>query len=185
MAEGRAEPARAAKAEFTEIQAEVARRSGRAGGLRRHQRRAGTDARAVGRSGHSGRGGAGAHERADVALDEGAGMIRVLAGAAAAAAVWAWWPFAAPVADLIAMHSPIPSRRSAPGTTSRPPSPSWGWSPSPLPRTACGSRTPGRRPVAGAPSPWPLAAADPSPALVVGEVHHPVAEREGPHPGGS
>ena len=90
VAEGRAEAARAAKAEFTEIQAGVARRSGRAGGLRRHQRRAGTDARAVGRSGHSGRGGAGAHERADVALDEGAGMIRVLAGAAAAAAVWAW-----------------------------------------------------------------------------------------------
>ena len=37
---------------------------------------------------------------------------------------------------------------------------------------------PERRRVVGALPPWPAAATDPAPALVVGEVHHPVAERE-------
>ena len=39
-----------------------------------------------------------------------------------------------------------------------------------------------RRQAVGALPAWPVSASDPAPAVVVGEVHHPVAERESPSP---
>ncbi len=109
-------------------------------------------------------------------------MNRLLAGLAASAAVWVWWPFPAPgadpVADLIALNSPrlhaailiwhylVPavavvmawSVAVAAGRV---------WFP--------GAR---RRRVIGKLPAWPVTATDPAPAIVVGEVHHPVADRE-------
>ena len=40
-----------------------------------------------------------------------------------------------------------------------------------------------RRPVAGALPPWTVSRSDAAPAVVVGELHHPVADREAPDPG--
>ena len=110
-------------------------------------------------------------------------MIRDLAGAAAAAAaaVWACWPFAAPVADpiadLIATHSPRHLAAIRAWHYLAPAIPVVGLVSVAIAANRVWLADAGRRPVASARSPWPLAAADPSPALVVGEVHHPVAER--------
>ena len=113
-------------------------------------------------------------------------MMRLLAGASAAAAVWVWWPFPAPgadpVADLIAMHSPrlhatirawhyLAPALAVVGAWSVATSVGLVW--------LAGGRS---RPPAGTLPPWPVDAANPSPALVVGEVHHPVTGREAASP---
>ncbi len=117
-----------------------------------------------------------------MALDEGAAVMRLLAGASAAVAVWVWWPFpvagADPVADLIAMHSPrlhaairawhyLAPAVAVAGLMSVGVAAGRVW--------LAGA---GRRQAAGVLPPWPLARTDPSPALVVGEAHHPVSDRE-------
>ena len=109
-------------------------------------------------------------------------MIRLLAGAFAAAAVWVWWPFPAPgadpVADLIAMHSPrlhaairawhyLAPALAVVGAWSVATSVGLVW--------LAGGR---RRPAAGVLPPWPVSRSDAAPAVVVGEVHHPVEDRE-------
>ena len=114
-------------------------------------------------------------------------MTRLLAGAAVAGAWWIWWPFpppgADPVVDLLAMHSPrlhaairawhyLAPALAAVGAWSV--AVSGGW---------CGSAGGRRRPVAGALPPWPVSRSDAAPAVVVGELHHPVADREAPDPG--
>ncbi|MCY4661964.1 MAG: type IV secretion system DNA-binding domain-containing protein [Acidobacteria bacterium] len=109
-------------------------------------------------------------------------MTRLLAATAAAAAVWAWWPFPAPgadpVSDLIAVNSP---RLHAAIRTWHYLAPAvavvMAWSVV----VAVGRVwfTGGRRGRVVGPLPaWPVTAADPAPALVVGELHHPVADRE-------
>ena len=182
---GGTEAARAAKVEFAEIQAAVAR--GDLAALEAYGGINGALARIRDLSAaEAGTGRAGDHERPDVALDEGAGMIRLLAGASAAAAVWAWWPFPAPgadpVADLIAMHSPrlhaairawhyLAPALAVVGAWSVAASVGLVW--------LAGGR---RRPVAGVLPPWPVSRSDAAPAVVVGEVHHPVEDREAASP---
>ncbi len=113
-------------------------------------------------------------------------MTRLLAAAAAAVAVWLWWPFPAPgadpVADLIAMHSPrlhaairawhyLAPAVAVFGLLSVAVAVGHVW-------LAGGER----RRVAGALPPWPASGTDPAPAVVVGEAHHPVADREAASP---
>ena len=121
-----------------------------------------------------------------MALDEGAAVMRLLAGAAAAGAVWVWWPFPAPgadpVADLIALNSPrlyaairawhyLAPALAVVGAWSVAVSVGLVWLP--------GSR---RGPAAGVLPPWPASSSDAAPAIVVGEQHHPVTGREAPDP---
>ena len=110
-------------------------------------------------------------------------MIRVLAGAAVAAAVWVCWPFppsgADPVADLIALRSPRPHAAIRAWHYLAPASAFVGlWSAA----VAVGRvwfAGGDRSPVAGRLPPWPAGADDPGPSVVVvGEMHHPVDERE-------
>ena len=109
-------------------------------------------------------------------------MTRLLAGLAASAVVWVWWPFPAPgahpVVDLVAINSP---RLHAAIRAWHYLAPAvavvmaWSiavaigrvWFP--------GAR---RRRVRGTLPAWPADPADPAPSLVVGELHHPVAARE-------
>ena len=113
-------------------------------------------------------------------------MMRLLAGMAGGGAVWVWWPFPAPgadaVADLIALHSPrlyaairawhyLAPALAVVGAWSVAASVGVVW--------IAGGR---RRPVAGVLPPWPLSRSDAAPAVVVGEVHHPVEDREAPSP---
>ena len=110
-------------------------------------------------------------------------MSRLLAAMAASAMVWVWWPFPAPgadsVSDLIALNS---LRLHAAIRTWRDLAPAvsvvmaWFilvavgrvWLP--------GVRS--RRGVIGRLPAWPVKSTDPAPALVFGELHHPVADRE-------
>ena len=109
-------------------------------------------------------------------------MMRLMAGAAVAGAWWVWWPFPAPgadpVVDLVAAHSPrlhaairawhyLAPAVAAVGVWSIAVAIGRVW-------LAGGSR--GR--VVGMLPPWPADPADSAPAVVVGEVHHPVAARE-------
>ena len=102
-------------------------------------------------------------------------MMRLLAGLAAVVAVRLWWPFPAPgtdpVVDLIALNSP--RLHAAPGVAVI-----GLWSVAVAIGRVWLARGSRRRPVAGVLPPWPLGTADPAPAVVVGEVHHPVDERE-------
>ncbi len=109
-------------------------------------------------------------------------MMRLLAALAAVVAVRLWWPFPAPgadpLADLIALHSP---RLHAAVHTWHYLAPAvavvMAWSVAlAVGRVWLAGGARGR--VTGALPPWPLTPADPAPAIVVGEVHHPVAERE-------
>ncbi len=109
-------------------------------------------------------------------------MMRLLAALAAAAAARLWWPFPAPgadpVADLIALHSP---RLHAAMHV-------WHYLAPAVAVVMAGSVAVAvgrvwlagarRGRVVGTLPAWPIKAADPAPALVVGELHHPVAERE-------
>ena len=114
-------------------------------------------------------------------------MMRLLAGAAVAGAWWVWWPFpppgADPVVDLLAVQSPrlhaairawhyVAPALAAVGAWSVAVSVGLVW--------LGGGR---RRPVAGVLPPWPVSRSDAAPAVVVGELHHPVADREAPDPG--
>ena len=118
----------------------------------------------------------------------GAGRLELL-GAAAVAAVWVWWPFpvpgADPVADPIALHSPRLHAAIRAWHYLAPAVAFVGlWSVA----VAIGRvwlAGGDRGPVAGRLPPWPGAARDPAPAVVVGEVHQPVDERAVPRRGGS
>ena len=107
-------------------------------------------------------------------------MTRLLV---AAAGFWrVWWPFptlgANPVAGLIALHSPRLHgvirawHYLAPAVAA-----GIAWS---IALAVGRAWLPGlgRRRVAGTLPPWPVDAADPAPAVVVGELHHPVADHE-------
>ena len=109
-------------------------------------------------------------------------MTRLLVGAMAVAAWWVWWPFPAPgadpLADLVAFRSPrlLAAVRTwhylAPGVFVV-----GAWSVVVAVHRvwfAGGARGSGR----GKLPRWPIAAKDPAPAVVVGEVHHPTAVRE-------
>ena len=113
-------------------------------------------------------------------------MIRLVAAAAFAGAWWVWWPFPAPgsepVVDLIAAHSP---RLHAAIRTWHYLAPAvavvGAWSVGlAVARVWLGGGV--RRRAVGTLPPWPVGAAAPAPAVVVGEVHHPVAERESVSP---
>ena len=110
-------------------------------------------------------------------------MNRLLVALTVLASVWLWRPFppfgADPVADLIAVRSPglhgliRAWHYAAPGVAFI-----MAWS-----VAVAVSRVwfPGlrrRRQARGKLPPWPVEAADRTPAIVVGEVHHPVAVRE-------
>ena len=113
-------------------------------------------------------------------------MMRLLAALAALAIVWLRWPFpplgADPAADLIAIYSP---RLHAAIRL-------WHYLAAAAAAVIAGSvavaaarvwftgRRRGR--VRGKLPPWPARPADAAPALVVGEVHHPVAVREAAAP---
>ncbi len=113
-------------------------------------------------------------------------MMRLAAAAAAAGAVWAGWPFpppgADPVLDLVAARSPLLHAALRAWHYAAPACAVLGaWSVA----VAAGRvwlRAGRRRRPAGALPPWPVAADAPAPAVVVGEVHHPVAERESADP---
>ena len=109
-------------------------------------------------------------------------MNRLLAALAVMAVVWIRWPFPAPgadpVVDMIRLNSPRLHTAirtwhyAAPGVAVI-----LAWSVA----VAVGRVwLPGlrRRQARGRLPPWPAGAADPAPAVVVGEVHHPVAVRE-------
>ncbi len=113
-------------------------------------------------------------------------MMRVLAALAVVATVWLRWPFppfgADPAADLIAIYSP---RLHASVRV-------WHYLAPAAAAVMAGSvavaagrvwftgRRRGR--VRGKLPPWPAGPVDPAPAVVVGEVHHPVAVREAASP---
>ena len=109
-------------------------------------------------------------------------MTRLLVAAAVAGFWWVWWPFptpgADPVAGLIALHSP---RLHAAIRAWHYLAPAFAavmaWS---IALAVGRVWLPGlgRRRVVGTLPPWPIDAADPAPAVVVGEQHHPVADRE-------
>ena len=109
-------------------------------------------------------------------------MTRLLVAAAVAGFWWVWWPFpppgADPVAGLIALHSPRLHgairawHYLAPAVAAV-----IAWS---IALAVGRVWLPGlgRRRVAGTLPPWPVDPADPAPAVVVGELHHPVADHE-------
>ncbi len=113
-------------------------------------------------------------------------MMRLVAAAAVAGAVWVWWPFPAPAADpvvyLIATHSPRLHAAIR----------AWHYLAPALALVGAWSVAvavgrvwfagASRARVVGALPPWPVAAADAAPAVVVGEVHHPVTGREAADP---
>ena len=109
-------------------------------------------------------------------------MTRLLVAAAVAGFWWVWWPFpppgADPVAGLIALHSPrlhaaIRAWHSlAPAVAAV-----MAWSMA-LAVGRVWLPGLGRRRVVGTLPPWPVDPADPAPTVVVGELHHPVADRE-------
>ncbi len=113
-------------------------------------------------------------------------MTRLVAAAAVAGAVWVWWPFPAPGADpvvyLIATHSPRLHAAIR----------AWHYLAPALALVGAWSVAvavgrvwlagASRARVVGALPPWPVAAADAAPAVVVGEVHHPVTGREAADP---
>ena len=114
-------------------------------------------------------------------------MIRLLLAAAVAGFWWLWWPFPAPVADpvvgMLSLYSPrlhaaiqawhyLGPAFAVAGASSVVLAVGRVW----LPGL-------GRRRVTGTLPRWPVDPADPAPAVVVGELHHPVALRESPKPG--
>ena len=109
-------------------------------------------------------------------------MIRLLV-AAAVAGIWGvWWPFpppgADPVVDLLAAHSPRLHAAVRIWHVLAPALAVVGaWSIAVAVGRVWLVGGP-RRPVVGALPPWPVDPQDPAPAVVVGEVHHPVADRE-------
>ena len=113
-------------------------------------------------------------------------MTRLVAATAVAGAWWAWWPFPAPgsdpVVDLIAAHSPRLHEAIRAWHYLAPAVAVVGaWSVGlAVGRVWLGGGV--RRRAVGALPAWPVGASDPAPAVVVGEVHHPVAERESPSP---
>ena len=109
-------------------------------------------------------------------------MTRFASAAAAAGAVWIWWPFPAPgadpVVDLIALHSPRLHAAIRAWHYLAPAVALLGaWSVAVAVGRVWLSGGSGER-VVGSLPPWPVDAGDPAPAVVVGEVHHPVTGRE-------
>ena len=109
-------------------------------------------------------------------------MIRVLVALAASGIVWVWWPFPAPgtepVVDLLALNTP---RLHAAIRTWHYLAPAVAvlgvWAVAVAVGRVWLDRGPRRR-VVGTLPPWPVAADDAAPAVVVGELHHPIADRE-------
>ena len=109
-------------------------------------------------------------------------MTRLLVAAAVAGFWWVWWPFPTPGADpvvgLIALHSPrLHAAMRAWHYLGPAVAALMAWSIA----VAVGRvwlPGLGRRRAAGTLPPWPVDPADPVPAVVVGELHHPVTGRE-------
>ena len=109
-------------------------------------------------------------------------MSRLLAALAAAAAVWVWWPFPAlgadPIVDLVALNAPrLHAAIRAWHYLAPAVAVVMAWSMAvAVGRVWFTGRSRGR--VRGKLPAWPVEATDPAPAVVVGEVHHPVVQRE-------
>ncbi|MCY4029233.1 MAG: hypothetical protein OXH75_23305, partial [Acidobacteria bacterium] len=157
-------------------------RPGRPGGMGRPQRRHSPLRRTGGGVGTVAPAGAGDHGRPDVALAEGAGMNRLLVALTVLASVWLWRPFppfgADPVADLIAVRSPgLHGLIRAWHYLGPAIAAVIAWSVAVAAgRVWFAGRPRGR--VRGRLPAWPVDPGDPAPAIVVGEMHHPVAVRE-------
>ena len=109
-------------------------------------------------------------------------MMRLLAALTASGAVWIWRPFPGPgvdpVVDLLALDAPRLHAALHVWHYCFPAVTVLGvWAVAVAVGRVWLDRGPRRR-VVGTLPPWPVIASDPAPAVVVGECHHPVADRE-------